>query len=137
MPRISFSSFGDTPFQRLLGHNPEVTAHWNTLGNSLSCTGFLSATLKEQVRRELAFGNGCLYCQAKGKPDAASFDEKTSLAVAFAQVFLKTKGNVPESSFDVLRTVFSEQEISELCAFICFTTSSQLFGAMMNLKPTD
>jgi alkylhydroperoxidase family enzyme len=29
----------------------------------------------------------------------------------------------------------TEEEISELCAFISFTTASQYFGAMMKLEP--
>jgi len=45
--------------------------------------------LKEQVRRTLAQQNGCEYCKAKGKPEHELFDEKTAIAVGFAEVFLK------------------------------------------------
>ncbi|GMB10149.1 AhpD family alkylhydroperoxidase [Thermolongibacillus altinsuensis] len=137
MARISFSLHGETPFQQLLGHNRQIMELWNQLGNLLGADGALSAELKEQVRRTLAQRNGCEYCQAKGKPEPHLFDEKTSLAVGFAEVFLKQRGAIDESHFSILKKEFSDQEISELCAFICFTTASQYFGAMMNLKPNE
>ncbi len=59
MPRISFSTNGDTPFQQLLGYNPSIMESWNTLGTNLEGDGCLSAPLKEQVRRVLAQQNGC------------------------------------------------------------------------------
>ena len=135
MTIIQESKFGDTPFQRLLGHNQGVMTSWNALGDVLEKDGLLSAELKEQVRRTLAQNNGCEYCKAKGKPEPETYNEKTAIAVGFAEVFLKLKGNIPESSFNVLKEYLTEQEISELCAFICFTTASQYFGAMMKLMP--
>lgn len=91
--------------------------------------------MKEQVRRTLAQKNGCEYCKVKGKPELNKFDEKISIAVAFTEVFLKQKGEISDSSFKILREYMTEEEISELCAFISFTTASQYFGAMMNLEP--
>lgn len=137
MARIIESHFGKTPFQRLLGHNKDVMEEWSQLGDVLEKDGLLTSELKEQVRRTLAQGNGCEYCKAKGKPDPINFEEKTSIAVGFAEVFLKQKSEIAESSFGVLRECFSEAEISELCAFISFTTASQYFGAMMKLKPEN
>lgn len=135
MARIVESNFGETPFQRLLGHNKGVMEGWNKLGNVLEKDGLLTSKLKEQVRRTLAQSNGCEYCKAKGKPDPDKFDEKTSIAVGFAEVFLKQNGDIADSIFDILRECFTEEEISELCAFISFTTASQYFGAMMKLEP--
>ncbi|TWI60040.1 carboxymuconolactone decarboxylase family protein [Halalkalibacter nanhaiisediminis] len=134
MARIKESIFGDTPFQRLLGHNVEVMQGWSYLGTVLEREGFLSPELKEQVRRTLAQSNGCEYCKAKGKPEFNKFDEKTSIAVAFAEVFLKQKGEISDSSFEILQEYMTEEEVSELCAFISFTTASQYFGAMMKLE---
>lgn len=134
MSRIHFSNNGDTPFQKLLGHNTKVLEAWSYLGDVLEEDGLLSAKLKEQVRRTLAQSNGCEYCKAKGKPEPDTFDEKTSVAVGFAEVFLKhPKCSVPDSAFEILKEYFSEEEISELCAFITFTTAQQYFGAMMKL----
>jgi alkylhydroperoxidase family enzyme len=136
MARINESNFGETPFQKLLGHNKKVMAAWSYLGEVLEQDGLLSSKLKEQVRRTLAQSNGCEYCKAKGKPEPHMFDEKISVAVGFAEVFLKQqKGKIPDSSFRILKEYFSEDEISELCAFISFTTAQQYFGAMMKLEP--
>ncbi|MDM5206343.1 carboxymuconolactone decarboxylase family protein [Cytobacillus kochii] len=134
MARIVASNIGETPFQRLLGHNSELLEDWSRLGDTLETKGFLSAELKEQVRRALAQGNGCTYCKAKGRPEPDKYNEKTAIAVGFAEVFLKKKGDISHSSFEVLKEIFTVEEISELCAFICFTTASQYFGAMMNLE---
>ncbi|MEY8749726.1 carboxymuconolactone decarboxylase family protein [Alkalicoccobacillus gibsonii] len=135
MARISLSNNGDTPFQRLLGHNVKVMDYWSQLGNVLEKDGLLTFNLKEQVRRSLAQKNGCTYCRLKGKPISDDFDEKTSIAVGFSEVFLKCRGIVPDSLFNELKRYFKDEEIIELCAFIAFTTASQYFGAVMKLQP--
>ncbi|GAM12357.1 carboxymuconolactone decarboxylase family protein [Mesobacillus selenatarsenatis] len=134
MARINESNIGDTPFQRLLGHNAEVMQGWIQLGNVLEKDGLLTYELKEQVRRTLAQRNGCEYCKAKGRPDPEKFDEKTSIAVGFAEVFLMQRGDIADSIFHVLQDSLTEEEISELIAFISFTTASQYFGAIMKLQ---
>ncbi|WP_137791811.1 carboxymuconolactone decarboxylase family protein [Bacillus sp. E(2018)] len=134
MTRIKEATLGDTPFQRLLGHNEGILMSWTELGDTLDADSRLSAVLKEQVRRTLAQENGCEYCRAKGKPDPDTFDEKISVAVGFAEVFNKQKGNIPDSIFDVLSQHFTDEEISELCAYISFATASQYFGALMKLQ---
>lgn len=135
MARIPFSNNGATPFQRLLGNNPEILKYWNSLGETFASSGRLSPELKEQVRRTLAFGNGCEYCMAKGRPSDVHFDPKESLAVAFADIVLQNHQNIDDSVFNVLREEFDDQEIAELCSYICFTTASQMFGAIMKLEP--
>jgi alkylhydroperoxidase family enzyme len=134
MARINESEFGVTPFQKLLGHNKDVLNGWNQLGEVFEKDMSLSSRLKEQVRRTLAQSNGCEYCKAKGKPNPDLFDEKTSIAVGFAEVFLKQKGDILDAQFNVLRECLSDAEISELCSFIMFTTASQYFGAIMKLE---
>ncbi|MDF2036470.1 carboxymuconolactone decarboxylase family protein [Cytobacillus oceanisediminis] len=136
MARIEESQYGATPFQRLLGHNKEIMIMWSRLGNELEKEGKLTAQLKEQVRRTLAQSSGCAYCKAKGKPEPNLYDEKISIAVGFAEVFIKQKGDVPDAIFNVLKEYMSDDEISELCAFITFATASQHFGAIMKLEAT-
>ncbi|AYV68194.1 alkylhydroperoxidase [Niallia circulans] len=135
MARINESKNGETPFQRLLGYNVDVLNGWNQLGDVLEKDLNLSSHLKEQVRRTLAQSNGCEYCKAKGKPEPHLFDEKTSIAVGFAEAFLKQKGDISDAQFNILKEYLSEAEISELIAFITFTTASQYFGAIMKLEP--
>lgn len=135
MARIPESNFGATPFQKLLGHNKELMEAWANLGDILEKDGLLSSELKELVRRTLAQHNGCEYCKAKGKPEVYKFTEQISVAVGFAEVFMKEKGNISDSSFEILKEYFTNAEISELCAFITFTTAQQYFGAMLQLQP--
>lgn len=138
MTHITPSHYGDTPFQQLLGHHPSVTDVWSALGDELEKDGHLSASLKEQVRRTLAQQNGCAYCKAKGKPDPDTYDEKTSIAIGFTEVFLAYKKDaIPDFAYDLLREQFNEAEISELFAFLCFTSAQQFFGALMNLQPSE
>lgn len=135
MPIISFSTHGETPFQRLLGHQPSVMQHWNTLGDALAGDSLLSARLKEEVRRTLAQRNGCMYCRAKGQPDPKPEEAAISMATGLAELFLQTGGNVDSAVFPVLREHFSDAQLSELCAWICFTIASQWFGAALRLEP--
>lgn len=137
MTRIIESTNGRTPFERLLGHNPKIMQLWGELSTHMEQKGCLSSELKEQVRRTLAQGNGCEYCKAKGKPDALSFDEQTTVAAGFAEVFLIQKGKIGDAQFDVLKSYFSDGEISELIAFITFTTASQYYGSLMQLSSED
>ena len=134
MARIVESSLGATPFQKLLGHNKEVMESWAHLGDTLEKDGLLSSVLKEQVRVTLAQSNGCEYCKAKGKPEPEKFNEKISVAIGFTEVFLKQKGDISDSIFNILREQITDAEISELCAFITFTTAQQYFGSIMKLK---
>jgi alkylhydroperoxidase family enzyme len=137
MPRIKFSSVGETPFQKLLGHNEDVQKKWSELEEVFYNSNKLSSNLKEQLRRVLAHGNGCEYCMARGKPDPESYDVRTSVAVAFGEMFVNHRSSINQATFDVLKGSFSEDEISELVSFICFTTASHTFGALMELKPLN
>lgn len=136
MTRIKHSARGTTPFSRLLGHSDSILEKWDALDDELANRGRLSSELKEQVRRVLATGNGCTYCQAKGKPALTPDDVKLSCAMGFAEVFLYERDQVKDAQFDMLKEYFSDEEISELVAFICFTTAQQYFGALMKLQPT-
>ena len=134
MTLISYSKIGSTPFQKLLGHNTRIMEKRNSLSEELEKDGFLSAMLKEQVRRTLAQENGCEYCKAKGKPDNKYYDEKITVSVGIAQAFLTYKGKTPSAIVNILKDCLCDEEISELIAFICFTTASQYFGALMQLE---
>ncbi|PEP63117.1 alkylhydroperoxidase [Bacillus pseudomycoides] len=125
MERISLSDVGETKFQKLLGHCPDILHTWSVLENTLYEKEALSAELKEQVRRTLAFGNECLYCMAKGKPDDVQKVEEISTAVTFAHVFVHNRSAIDDKMFDVLKQYWSEAEIVELCVYICFITASQ------------
>jgi alkylhydroperoxidase family enzyme len=76
---------------------------------------------------------------ARGEPVGSHPDPKVSLAIAFAQSVLQNRGAIDDPAFNVLKEEFSDEEIAELCAFICFKTAFQMFGALLKLeagKPT-
>ncbi|WP_231503918.1 MULTISPECIES: carboxymuconolactone decarboxylase family protein [unclassified Bacillus (in: firmicutes)] len=137
MERISLSDAGETKFQKLLGHSPAILQSWSTLERTLYEKGSLSEELKEQVRRTLAFGNECMYCMAKGKPDDVQKIEEISTAVTFAHVFVHNRSAIDDKMFDVLKQYWSEVEIVELCAYICFITASQQLGFLFQLQPGE
>lgn len=131
---INLSNTGNSPFEKLLGHNPEILKYWNDLEVTLFTLSGLDANLLEQVRRTLAFGNGCDYCMVKaGKPDFDPKEQRISLATAFAELFALDHRSILETHFSILKEAFTEKEISALCAFISFITASQRFGKIMNL----
>lgn len=134
MSRITPSTIGDTPFERLLGHNPDVADHWARLEKALLEAPGLSAELKEQVRRTLAFENECEYCMAKGRP-ASPNHQRESNAVGFAQIAGRDHRSITEAQIEVLREDFNDTEISLLVALISFHTASQMFGSIMDLQP--
>ncbi|MEC5241011.1 carboxymuconolactone decarboxylase family protein [Bacillus mycoides] len=135
MERITLSNVGDTKFQKLLGHNPDILNSWSTLENTLYSTGALSVELKEQVRRTLAFGNECPYCMAMGKPDDIQKIEEISVAVTFAHAFVHDQKAIDDNMFHILKQYWTEKEIVELCAYICFITASQQLGFLFQLQP--
>lgn len=137
MERISLSNIGDTKFQKLLGHNPDLLHAWSMVENKLYSKGTLSAELKEQVRRTLAYGNECPYCMAKGRPDDIQKVEEISVAVTFAYTFVHDKQAIDDTMFRVLKQYWTEKEIVELCAYICFITASQQLGFLFQLQPNE
>ena len=137
MERISLSGVGETKFQKLLGHRPNILQSWSDLENTLYEAGTLSEELKEQVRRTLAFGNECPYCMAKGKPDDVQKVEEISIAVTFAHLFVHNRSAIDDQMFNVLKQYWSEAEIVELCAYICFITASQQLGFLFQLQPAE
>jgi len=134
MTTIEFADHGSTPFEKLIGHNIHILKKWNSLEKTFFENTGLDSNLLEQVRRTLAFGNGCEYCMVKGgKAEISTSDLKISVAVGFAELFCKDHHSILKAHFDMLRDFFSEKEISELCTFISFITASQKLGKIFNL----
>lgn len=132
MAMISFSQNGATPFQQLLGHNKGILERWTSLEESIYSSRTFLSELKEEVRRTLAFHNGCEYCKAKGAPSQNIMDSRTQTAVHLAELSGKTT-HISDEEFNALKEVFTDSEISELLALICFITACQRFGALLSL----
>lgn len=135
MAKISFSNEGFSPFQKLLGHNKFILEKWSNLDECIFESETFSSELKEEVRRILAFNNGCQYCMAKGEPSEYIYDSKILTATKIADIVSKNN-SLSDNDFNILKKEFSEKEISELFALICFISASQRFGALLNLTPT-
>ncbi|CAM3169958.1 carboxymuconolactone decarboxylase family protein [Chryseobacterium flavum] len=134
MVRIKFLNNGSTPFERLIGHNTDFLKKWNDLEETLWKKTLLDTDLLEQVRRTMAFGNGCEYCMVKGgKPDFDESQMKISTAAAFAELFCIDHRSVLDAHFEMLREYFSDEEISELCVFMAFVNASQKLGKILHL----
>lgn len=54
MTTIPFSANGTTPFEKLLGHNPSILNHWNSLEETLWTETTLDKNMLEQIRRAMA-----------------------------------------------------------------------------------
>lgn len=134
MTRIEFSDYGNSPFEKLIGHNKPILDKWIELENALFSESSLSSELLEQVRRTLAFGNECEYCMVKGgKPNLSKKDKKQAVATAFAEIFAIDHKSISDAHFEILKAEFNEREISELCSFISFISANQKLGRIYNL----
>ncbi len=134
MTRIELSDYGNSPFEKLIGHNKIVLDKWTDLEVALFSETKLDKNLLEQVRRTIAFENECEYCMVKaGKSNFDLTEKRISSATAFAQLFAIDHKSINDTHFDILREKFDEQEISELYSFISFITACQKLGRIYNL----
>jgi alkylhydroperoxidase family enzyme len=133
--RIKLSNYGNSNFQKILGHNKSILDSWNNLDDTLFSKSNLEPELIEQVRRSLAFINKCEYCMVKaGRPNYSKAQKRISFAVAFAEFFAQDHLSIKDDHFNALKDVFSESEISELSAIVSFISCSQRIGRIFNLS---
>jgi alkylhydroperoxidase family enzyme len=137
MTRITLSSIDADPYYRMLGNRPEILAAWADLDKAmLGVSSKVSVGVKEEARRALAQNVGCAFCATVGgKPSNGHSDPRTSLAVALANQIATDYTQIDDSTFEALRTQFSNEEIVELLAWLCFKYGSNLLGALVKLDP--
>jgi len=133
MAYISYSENGINPLTKLLGHNPALLNNWMVLLESYYTNGSLDPELQEEVRRAVAYQIGCAYCMSHGCPTPVIKDVKTKVAVDFAKKALDVQRKIQEEEILALKEHFSEKEISELCAFICYGLGLARFGAILDV----
>lgn len=133
MAHIEYSSKGDTPLQKLLGHNEEVLKQWDQLLATFYRFSNLDSALQEEVRRAVAYQLGCAYCMSHGCPTPNIEDPKTKTAVAFARKMAQTHLPISKEDIENLKQHFSDPEIAELCAFVGFGTGYARFGASLGV----
>ena len=71
---------------------------------------------------------------AKGEPSDNILNVRISLAKSFALLVAENHLEVDDEIINVLKEEFTDDEISELCAFISFIIASQKFGAVLDLE---
>lgn len=135
MPRLN-APVDDGPWiHRIMAYCPQISAKWNELDVSLRTEGIIDAEMKEQIRRSLAPGVGCQFCVTVAGPPSDHLDERTSLAISYAQLLRQDPTDIDDSAFDLLREQFTEQEIAELSLWILYAIAYQSFGAVMQVPP--
>lgn len=133
MAYIKYSQIGDSPLQKLLGHNKEVLKNWDRLLDSFYQFSSLDPALQEEVRRAIAYQVGCAYCMSHGCPTPDIQDPKTKAAIDFARKMAQTALSISQEDIDKLKKHFKDDEIAELCAFIGFGTGYARFGASLGV----
>src|SRR2546422_3441316 len=119
MSRIAPSNTGRTPMERLMGHAPHILDPWTKLEDAFFASKTFSPTLLEQVRRTLALGTGCRYCQSKGGPPHQSHaDPRTAAAVELAEHFARDHRSIDEAVLARARDHFADAELCELLMFM-------------------
>lgn len=138
MAFISLSGEGNTPFERLLGHAPEILKQWDKLEWAFFQSKTFEPEFLEQLRRALALNNQCQYCMAKaGPPDQNPKDTRLMEALRFANQFSISHQSLDKKELDRLKQYFSAAELVELIAFCSFISASQVFGAVCGLEKAD
>ncbi|MBI2810169.1 MAG: carboxymuconolactone decarboxylase family protein [Candidatus Melainabacteria bacterium] len=133
MAQIKYAEVGESPLQKLLGHNPEVLENWDRLLAAFYQFSSFDPQLQEEVRRAVAYQVGCAYCMSHGCPTQIIEDKKTQAAVSFARKMAQTHLPITSEDIDALRVYFSDKEIAELSAFISFGTGYARFGAALDV----
>ena len=124
------------PFYGIMAHRPEILRPWAALdAEFFGPSSLVENSIKEEARRTLAQGAGCKFCASLGLPREEHPNQREALAVALAELIASDHHQVDENTFAVLREEFSEDEIVELLAWICFKLGSNIFGALMKLAP--
>lgn len=137
MPRVKLSNIDADPYYRMIGNRPEILAAWAELDKAmLGRSSSVPVEIKEEARRALSQKIGCVYCATVGgKPADSHADPKMALAVAVAHQIATDYTQIDESTFAALREEFTNEQIVELLAWLCFKFGSNLLGAITKLEP--
>jgi hypothetical protein len=138
MSHIKLSNNGKSPFEKLMGHAPEVLNQWAKLEEVFFRSNVFTSGFLEQIRRALAFKNLCQYCMLKaGPPDENPESVRLAIALRFANKFAIDHTSIPKREIQEMKQYFSHSELIELIAFCSFVTASQKFGSCLGLQSSD
>jgi len=135
MSFIQLSTYGNTPFERLLGHKPDLLEQWEKLELTFFQSQTFDAHFLEQIRRALAFNIQCQYCMAKaGEPDQNPEDSRLIEALRFANTFAISHEHIDENEIARLKNYFSVREF-DFSAQYYFAVSREESLEMRLVKP--
>jgi alkylhydroperoxidase family enzyme len=139
MTRIALADIEANPFDRAMGNRPEILAAWSELDTTLlGPSSTVAVEVKEEARRALAQDVGCRFCATVGGlPADEPADAQHALAVAFANQLTADHREIDDAMFAALREEFSDEQIVELVAWLCFKFGANLFGALIQLDPAS
>lgn len=138
MSHIKLSEYGSTPFEKLMGHAPEILDQWQQLEAIFFQSKKFNSEFLEQVRRALAFNNLCQYCMTKAGPPNENPDSIRLIeALRFANIFAIDHTSVTKEEITHMKQFFSDSELIELIAFCGFISASQRFGASLGLQSAN
>ncbi|WP_124454810.1 carboxymuconolactone decarboxylase family protein [Paucibacter sp. KBW04] len=138
------STLGRTAYERVMGHAPHVLGPWTQLEQVFASQTLLPADLLEQVRRVLAQGHGCAYCQAKGGAVDPLFaanalvaeDRRATLVLELARQFAQDHRRIEPALLSQLREHdCSAAELVELIACMSFMWAGGMFGRVLGIQP--
>ncbi|RUR17876.1 hypothetical protein ELY21_10275 [Legionella sp. km535] len=138
MSYIELSNYGGSPFEKLMGHAPEVLNQWAKLEEVFFRSNVFTLEFLEQIRRALAFKNLCQYCMLKaGPPEENPESTRLAIALRFANKFAIDHTSISKEEVQEMELYFSRKELIELIAFCSFVTASQKFGSCLGLESAD
>ncbi|CAM3015379.1 hypothetical protein [Legionella worsleiensis] len=138
MSHVELSNYGGSPFEKLMGHAPEVLNQWVKLEEVFFRSNAFTLEFLEQIRRALAFKNLCHYCMLKaGPPEGNPESARSAIALRFANKFAIDHTSISKEEVQEMEFYFSRNELIELIAFCSFVTASQKFGSCLGLQSAD
>lgn len=138
MSHIELSNYGGSPFEKLMGHAPEVLNQWAKLEEVFFRSNVFTLEFLEQIRRALAFKNLCQYCMSKaGPPEENPESIRLAISLRFANKFAIDHTSISKEEVQEMELYFSRNELIELIAFCSFVTASQKFGSCLGLESAD
>ena len=137
---MAIVSTGGNPhqFNAVLAHRPEIATAWKRMDTVLhGDSSTLPYGLKENARRVLSAQAGCAFCNSFGEPETSDLNAREQLAVRFADALIKDYRSIDESMMAAMREEFTEEELVEFVAWMCFKLGANVLGSVMKLEPAS
>ncbi len=130
---------GDDPIRwnAFMSLRPEVEKAWKKLESTLhsGASSTLPLQLKENARVALSGVVGCKFCNSFGVNSDDNVSRQEQLARDFAVQIATDYRSVDQATFDALSEEFTNEQIVELTAWLCFKFGANVLGAITQLEP--